>query len=42
MRLNFTNGELKQATIPITCRTRSAGGWAGKSLFISTSGVKLS
>ena len=42
MTLNFTNGELKNVTIPITCRTRSAGGWSGKSLFISTSGVKMS
>ena len=40
--LNFTNGELKNVRIPITCRTRSAGGWAGKSLFISTSGVQMS
>ena len=40
--LNFTNGELKNVKIPITCRTRSAGGWAGKSLFISTSGVQMS
>ena len=42
MTLNFTNGELKNVSIPITCRTRAAGGWAGKSLFISTSGVKMS
>ena len=42
MTLNFTNGELKNVTIPITCRTRSAGGWSGKSLFISTSGVRMS
>ena len=42
INLNFTNGELKQVTIPITMRTRSAGGWSGKSLFISTSGVKIS
>ena len=42
MTLNFTNGELKKVSIPITCRTRAAGGWAGKSLFISTSGVKMS
>ena len=40
--LNFTNGELKNVRIPITCRTRSAGGWSGKSLFISTSGVQMS
>ena len=42
MTLNFTNGELKNVSIPITCRTRAAGGWSGKSLFISTSGVKMS
>ena len=42
MNLNFTNGTLKKVSIPITCRTRSAGGWSGKSLFISTSGVKMS
>ena len=42
MNMNFTNGELKKVSIPITCRTRAAGGWSGKSLFISTSGVKMS
>ena len=31
----------KNITIPITCRTRAAGGWSGKSLFITTSGVKV-
>jgi hypothetical protein len=28
--------------MPITCRTRATGGWAGKSLFIETSGLKIS
>ena len=27
--------------IPVTCRTRAQGGWAGKSLFITTPGVKI-
>ena len=31
----------KNIMIPITCRTRQAGGWSGKSLFITTSGVKV-
>ncbi len=31
----------KSVIIPITCRTRAAGGWAGKSLFITTPGVKI-
>ena len=31
----------KTVNIPITCRTRAAGGWAGKSLYITTSGVKF-
>ena len=42
MNFNFSNGKLKKVSIPITCRTRAAGGWSGKSLFISTSGVKMS
>ena len=42
INLNFSNGKLKKVSIPITCRTRAAGGWSGKSLFISTSGVKMS
>ena len=36
------SGELKDVTIPVTVRTRSAGGWSGKSLFITSSGVKIS
>ena len=28
--------------MPITCRTRATGGWAGKSLFIETPGLKIS
>ena len=31
----------KNVNIPITCRTRAAGGWSGKSLYITTSGVKF-
>ena len=31
----------KTVNIPITCRTRAAGGWSGKSLYITTSGVKF-
>jgi len=27
--------------MPVTCRTRAAGGWSGKSLFITTSGLKI-
>ena len=38
MKFKYDNKNIK---IPITCRTRSAGGWSGKSLFITTSGVKL-
>ncbi len=28
-------------TIPLTLRTRASGGWAGKSLYINTSGLKI-
>ena len=35
------SGEIKDVTIPITVRTRAAGGWSGKSLFITSSGVKV-
>ena len=31
-----------KVSMPITCRTRATGGWAGKSLFIETSGLKIS
>ena len=37
----FANGNNKKVEIPITVRTRAAGGWSGKSLFITTSGVKF-
>ena len=37
----FANGDDKKVEIPITVRTRAAGGWSGKSLFITTSGVKF-
>ena len=31
----------KNVNIPITVRTRATGGWSGKSLYIETSGVKV-
>ena len=39
-QLNIGN-EIKNITIPVTVRTRSAGGWGGKNPFISSSGVKI-
>ena len=30
-----------EVTIPLTVRTRAAGGWAGKSLYINTPGIKI-
>jgi len=36
-----TNGTFN-VTIPVTARTRAAGGWSGKSLYITSSGVKIS
>tara|TARA_B100001113_G_scaffold113324_1_gene92073 strand:+ start:1984 stop:3282 length:1299 start_codon:yes stop_codon:yes gene_type:complete len=33
--------EGQMISVPITCRTRAAGGWSGKSLFITTSGLKF-
>ena len=36
-----TNGSYN-VKIPITCRTRAAGGWSGKSLYITSPGVKIS
>jgi len=39
-KMKFRYGN-KNIEIPITCRTRAAGGWSGKSLFITTSGVKV-
>lgn len=38
MSFNYEN---KKINIPITCRTRAAGGWKGKSLFITTPGVEI-
>ena len=35
-----TSDGLKPVKIPVTIRTRSAGGWSGKSLYITSSGVK--
>jgi len=37
----FFKYEDKSVKIPITCRTRAAGGWQGKSLFITTPGVEI-
>ena len=31
----------KKVTFPITMRTRASGGWSGKSLYITTSGFKI-
>ena len=33
--------ELKSITIPVTLRTRASGGWSGKNLYITSSGVKI-
>ena len=34
-------GEQNKVSIPITVRTRAAGGWSGKSLYITSSGIKI-
>ena len=34
---NFGN---KNYVMPITCRTRSEGGWSGKALYMTSSGLK--
>jgi len=39
-KINF-KFEDKTVNIPITCRTRAAGGWQGKSLFITSPGVEI-
>ena len=39
-QLNIGN-ETKNIIIPVTVRTRAQGGWGGKNLFISSSGVKI-
>ena len=33
--------ETKNISIPVTVRTRAAGGWSGKSLYITSSGIKI-
>ena len=38
--LKFSWKDYKVA-MPITCRTRAAGGWSGKSLFMTTPGLKI-
>ena len=43
-KLNFDvvdNGITSKVEIPITVRTRAEGGFSGKSLFITTPGVKI-
>ena len=39
--MSFNYDKDYQVIIPVTLRTRSKGGWAGKGLFITTSGVKM-
>jgi hypothetical protein len=39
-KMNFS-WKKYEVVMPITCRTRATGGWAGKSLFIETSGLKI-
>ena len=42
LKFKFGLGTPKQnVSIKITCRTRAAGGWQGKSLYINTPGVKF-
>ena len=40
LEFTFVNGENKKVSIPMSARSRS-GGLQGKSLFISTSGIKM-
>jgi len=39
-KINFV-WKKNRVKLPITCRTRAAGGWQGKSLFITTSGLTI-
>ena len=39
-KISFRSGS-SNVTIPITMRTRATGGWKGKSLYITTSGLKI-
>ena len=40
-KLSWTYKPLKiSAEMPVVLRTRQAGGWAGKSLYITSSGIK--
>jgi hypothetical protein len=40
--ISFYSSLIKsQVTIPLTVRTRASGGWAGKSLYINTPGIKI-
>tara|TARA_B100000073_G_scaffold312817_1_gene286853 strand:- start:7861 stop:9273 length:1413 start_codon:yes stop_codon:yes gene_type:complete len=40
LKLQYKIGNYR-VTIPLTTRTRTAGGWQGKSLYITTPGIKL-
>ena len=39
-KLNLV-GQVTDVTIPVTVRTRAAGGWSGKSLYITSQGIKI-
>jgi hypothetical protein len=39
-KINFDYDKFS-VEMPITCRTRAAGGWSGKSLFMNTPGLKV-
>ena len=39
-KMNFSWKKYK-VVMPISCRTRATGGWSGKSLFISSDGLKI-
>ena len=40
-QITFNFKEIMSVIIPVTCRTRAAGGWSGKSLYINTPGLKI-
>jgi hypothetical protein len=40
--INFTYKKDTSVSIPVTTRTRAAGGWSGKALYINTPGIKIS
>ncbi len=39
--ITFNFKDTMSVIIPVTCRTRAAGGWSGKSLYINTPGLKI-